>query len=101
LLRIPTLTHSLNVLRSFNVVLNSWNQFLPTQAKHLIPYDRDQLLRALQTLSWWNANFLFIMTDSPPSSGTDDGGVEPSATFETNECVYGELDEDRVDRFPA
>lgn len=85
LLRIPSLPRSVNVLHSFNVVLDSW-QMIPTQYEHLIPYDRDEMFRSLQTLSWWN-DFFFILTDSPPSSGTDDGEKD--------------ADEDPVDRFPV
>ena len=74
-------------LYSLNAVIYSWVGFLPDFAL-ASPSTFPVLHYELQSIRWWIDNFIFVLTDSPPSSGTDDsfhqiplddGGGSPSA----------------------
>ena len=83
LLRMHNVNEALMAMYSLNAVIYSWVAFLPDFAL-ASPSTFPALYSDLQSLRWWSDNLIFILTDSPPSSGTDMDDIPGGAASHTN-----------------
>ena len=70
LIRSDTVTRTLTVLYDLNALTYNFFEFNMPGDATTPPLHRN-VVEPLQTLRWWLSTMLFILTDSPPSSGTD------------------------------
>ena len=70
LLRMRALPRTLSILYTLNTLAFSWFEYtLPSGAA--VPPTYPGMTEPLHTLRWWISNLLFLLTDSPPTSGSE------------------------------
>ena len=59
---------------------------MPSDAATVAPLHRG-VVEPLQTLRWWISTLLFVLTDSPPTSGTDTETSDAAALLQNHLAV--------------